>query len=116
MNHIYWERMQPAEFIQHAYQEKTIDALMAYFRTFPIILTEEHLPVLRSWQAIGGGRPLGELIAAVEANKEIRVWWDVADWRRVKERERGRLPRRASYQPREEIEEAAAVVDQHEAT
>lgn len=104
-NSIYWERMQPAEFIQHCYDDKVIAALEAYFGMFPVILKEEHLPVLRSWQAIGGGRPLEELIKAVEQNKEIRVWWDGRQWRRVQNRERRLMPRRASYQPHEEIPE-----------
>jgi hypothetical protein len=106
-NTIYWERLQPATMINHCYDDRVIDALSAYFGDFPIVLTEEHLPILRSWSAIGGGRPLSELISAVEKNKEIRVWWDGGHWRRVQERERRIvLDRpRPSFQPREEIAE-----------
>jgi hypothetical protein len=104
-NSLYWERAQPAEFINHCYDDKVIDALEAYFGTFPIILTQEHLPILRSWSMIGGGRPLRELISAVEKNGEIRVWWDGRHWRRVQERERLALRPRTSFQPHEEIPE-----------
>lgn len=106
-NAFYWERLQPVQFINFLYDDKAVHALTEYFGEFPIILTEIHLPLLRSWQKIGAGSPLGALIKAVEENKEIRVWVDGGNYRRVYERERHSMivrPQRASLQPYEEVD------------
>lgn len=85
---LYWEPLKPIHYINHCYDDKVIDAFKAFFESFPVIISRDHLPALRAMQRIGGGRPLQEVIDAVEKEGEIRLWWDSSDWRRVSENER----------------------------
>lgn len=96
---IYWEPANPVHFINHAYDYRATNALEELFGAFPILINREHLPTLRAIARVGGGRPLDEIIHAVEETGEIRVWWDDSDWRTVEIRERGTLRPRASAEP-----------------
>jgi len=81
--------------INYCYDDRVIEAFEAFFDSFPVIITREHLPALRAMLKIGGGRPLDEVIAAVEKEGEIRLWWDSNNWRSVDKRERALRPQRA---------------------
>jgi hypothetical protein len=73
---LYWEPATTVNYINHCYDRKALVALEEYFGDFPITIRTEDLRVLRAIQIAGGGRPLSDIIKAVEQEGEIRIWWD----------------------------------------
>jgi hypothetical protein len=72
---LYWERAEPAQSINFAYDDKALVALEEFFGAFPITLSRSDIKVLRALMTAGGGRPLDAIVNAIEKNGEIRIWW-----------------------------------------
>jgi hypothetical protein len=72
---LHWERAEPPRTINYAYQARALVALEEYFGAFPITITIDDLKAVRAMQTAGGGRPLDDIIRAVEREGSIRIWW-----------------------------------------
>jgi hypothetical protein len=80
---LYWERAAPPSIINHGYDDKAMRALEEYFGPLPITFKRDDIKVLSAMQTAGGGRPLGDIIKLIEEHREVRIWWDEFDYRRV---------------------------------
>ena len=76
MKTLFFEPASTVEMINHGYSDQALDAVRAYFGDFPITVKPEDLKVLRAISVGCQGRPLREIISAVEQYGALRIWWD----------------------------------------
>ena len=76
MKTLFFEPASTVEMINHGYSDQALDAVREYFGDFPITVRPEDLKVLRAISIGCQGRPLRDIIMAVELHGAIRIWWD----------------------------------------